>query len=308
MSQMLERNLGCAIEEAGEVYFSMLNRTLQGNPKNTEFEYVSEMFKLLPAVRQCMNDEQWGTSGGGKGYFIVRKNVKEIRSTTEWVKTLIRKTRAGVSIVYDKQARKVKNLKLSTVHSTHLLDLTPNLSRWYVDDVIPKAREVFAKARASLGEYWDEQFKHVWEIEQDECKGLEPYIPDDDVMLMGDNDPPLHEPVLCANDEEEKEEEEQDEDEDDCDKRSLNEVKEWEWEKITGHREVDGQKEVRVKWKGSYEETWESESIFEGNETWLDWYYHEQEEKNKKSNKSRRRKKKRRKDSDGQWRAGVDGD
>ena len=88
MSQMLERNLGCAIEEAGEVYFSMLTRTLQGNPKNTEFEYVNEMFKLLPAVRQCVTDEQWAISGGGKGYFIVRKNVKEIRSTTEWVRTL----------------------------------------------------------------------------------------------------------------------------------------------------------------------------------------------------------------------------
>ena len=40
-SEMLERNLGCGIEEAGEVYFSLLSRTLAGNPKQAELEYVN---------------------------------------------------------------------------------------------------------------------------------------------------------------------------------------------------------------------------------------------------------------------------
>ena len=63
-----------------------------------------------------------------------------------------------------------------------------------------------------------------------------------------------------------------------------------------------------MKWKDSSEETWESESVFDGNETWLEWYYHEQEEKKKKSGESRRRKKKRRKGGDEPWRSGMDGD
>ena len=174
-SEMLERNLGCGIEEAGEVYFSLLSRTLAGNPKQAELEYVNELFQLLPEVRQCLAGEDWSCKGG-KGYFVVRQRAKEVRSTEEWMKTLIRKTKAGVSCVYHKKAEKIKSFKLVNVHTKNLIDPSPSDSRWYIEDVCPAARIVLDKAKASLGgEHWDEQFKHVWGVEKDEVEGLKVY-------------------------------------------------------------------------------------------------------------------------------------
>lgn len=311
---MLAENLGCAIEEAGEILYAILSRCVVGDTNKAQFAHMQKMFQLLPTFRQTVSDfeDDLRVSGGGSGYIAVSKKSDEVKAVASWAKAHIRKIIAGSPCMYvTKTKQRSKGLTFRNIVSGNLMVGDPVSAAVYMPEVGGQVKAIFSKAREQLDTYYGEEFVDIWKFKYDdagECVGSS----DDDGDIGEDQTFDSHRGDLAlpagadagANRPSEEEEEEK-HSEGDSDVHSDDQpLGLTNWSKIQRRFKKRGEWHLIVEWeKGLPSEELESQFRSWGNDRWVDEWMAEQAAKKKASQKQnmnrrkRRRKKERKSDT-----------
>lgn len=140
--QMMTADVAVTNEELGEISFSILGRCVQGNSCRTDFDYMSDMYQLLPLYRSLRSDILDDTKNVDSLSWRhnVNTNGDEITTTALFFKRLIRRVLSNTYHSYDGSTQSFHSANKACSHLTREV-----IPRVYLTDVLDKIPAMFTK-------------------------------------------------------------------------------------------------------------------------------------------------------------------
>ena len=120
LKDMVNSDVNCLNEERGELSFSVLARSLTGNPLRSDIDKVSRMYKLTRLQMKTAKEFKVNHDGDEKEVKNFRRTIDvngdDLKTTVAHFKHVIRSMKHGTWVHYNLKAKKIK--KASVMQAT----------------------------------------------------------------------------------------------------------------------------------------------------------------------------------------------
>ncbi len=156
---MMRRNIHIFNEEYGEVFFSILGRSVLGDHVKSKFDHIRRLYRMLPQYREIKNDilSDQNTSGSKSGRHIIDLDSDEVRVTKIFFQNVIRQVVSNKYKSYNGTKSSFSNR--TTALSNLTCDYIPVV---YHTDVLTLVNVMFRLIKTDIEGFFLYNFTNIW--------------------------------------------------------------------------------------------------------------------------------------------------